>query len=456
MNATVAFSDYDELYWNVTGNGWNVPIERAQAYISINGTDLQSEHIKQMACYRGKIGSTDTCSIIFTEDINNHPITAEVFNLNPKEGMTIAIGLQKGFIAAPVRTEFPNSNEAIPWYKDKKFEFIMNSIIGLFGLVMFLGIIAKLYRLWKTKTHQTIIAEYEPPTGFTPMLAGVMMDMNADPKDVTAAIIELARCGIITIERKESKKFIFESIDYIFTLKNREKVTEKDKSILSIIFGPNQNVGAINTFTNIKKQRTLFSTLIENINNQSLVELVERKLIQTESFALFPEKVAEIFAAIAFILAAFLQSGFLWLIIPAIATIAFLREGKYKYTKEGQEVKNHLLGFKGFLSVTDKDRFDFHNAPEKKPEQFMQYLPYAIAFGVEKKWADQFKDITIAEPDWYHGNGNTFSSIVFANEIGRFSSKYNSLYQSSGTNFSGSGGGGFSGGGSGGGGGGSW
>ncbi len=83
----------------------------------------------------------------------------------------------------------------------------------------------------------------------------------------------------------------------------------------------------------------------------------------------------------------------------------------------------------------------------------MEYLPYAIAFGVEKEWAEVFKDITIPNPAWYSENGGgTFAPVSFAQSMHAFSSSVSSASSSS----SGSGGGGSSGGGGGGGGGGGW
>jgi uncharacterized membrane protein len=111
----------------------------------------------------------------------------------------------------------------------------------------------------------------------------------------------------------------------------------------------------------------------------------------------------------------------------------------------------HLKGFKLFLSVTDKARFDFHNAPERSPEQFMQYLPYAIAFGVEEKWAEVFADMEITNPGWYESDtaGTSFAAAAFAHDLTSFSSAVTTSTQASS-------GGGSVGGGGGGGGGGSW
>jgi len=142
------------------------------------------------------------------------------------------------------------------------------------------------------------------------------------------------------------------------------------------------------------------------------------------------------------------------------------------YTQYGVDVRQQIKGFKDFLSTTDRDRFNFHNAPdsfksvaiddesqsfkapEKSSTQFMEYLPYAIALGVETKWAQQFQDITIPKPDWYVSPGTAaFVASNFTDQMSTVSDTINSAVTPS---SSGSGGGGFSGGGSGGGGGGSW
>jgi uncharacterized membrane protein YgcG len=137
----------------------------------------------------------------------------------------------------------------------------------------------------------------------------------------------------------------------------------------------------------------------------------------------------------------------LFLVFPSVAIVAFAYERR---TTKGYEALNHLKGFKDFLSVTEKERYMFHNAPSKSPEQFMQYLPYSIAFGVEKAWAEVFADMQITNPEWYQSSSSaaTFNAVAFTNSMTTFSNSFSTS--------SGSSGGGSAGGGSGGGGGGSW
>jgi uncharacterized membrane protein YgcG len=131
-------------------------------------------------------------------------------------------------------------------------------------------------------------------------------------------------------------------------------------------------------------------------------------------------------------------------------------------TEVGALMKEKLEGFKMFLSVTEKDRVGFHFSPQAHPEKFAEYLPWAIVFQVEKKWAEVFKGIDLPKPDWYEGNwSGMYSAMILSDALHSFDSNFSKAMTAVGASAaaggsSGFGGGGFSGGGFGGGGGGSW
>jgi uncharacterized membrane protein YgcG len=128
-------------------------------------------------------------------------------------------------------------------------------------------------------------------------------------------------------------------------------------------------------------------------------------------------------------------------------------------TSLGSSVLDKILGFRMYMQTAERFRVQ-----HLTPETFEKYLSYAIVFGIEKEWAEKFKDIYKGSPDWYEGTSTTFNTIYLANSLGGFnrtmSSTLVSTPPSSGSSGSGwSGGGGFSGGfsgGGGGGGGGGW
>jgi uncharacterized membrane protein len=118
-------------------------------------------------------------------------------------------------------------------------------------------------------------------------------------------------------------------------------------------------------------------------------------------------------------------------------------------TVAGARTLEKVLGFAEFLERVDKERFE---TVVKTPEMFERYLPYAMAFGVEKKWAAAFRDIYVEPPSWYAGRSmQGFNASLFSTRLSAMSTRASSTMSSSPRSSSGSG---FSGGSSGGGGGG--
>ena len=107
------------------------------------------------------------------------------------------------------------------------------------------------------------------------------------------------------------------------------------------------------------------------------------------------------------------------------------------------------MGFKLFLEVTEKNRME-----NITPDMFEKFLPYAMIFGVEKKWAQKFESFTMPPPQWYGHSG--FYASGGSSPVGGFSpSAFATGFSASfATSFAQSGGGGASGGGGGAGGGG--
>jgi uncharacterized membrane protein YgcG len=124
----------------------------------------------------------------------------------------------------------------------------------------------------------------------------------------------------------------------------------------------------------------------------------------------------------------------------------------------GSRTLEGVLGFEEFLGRVESDRMD---RMIYKPEMFEKYLPFAMALGVEKKWAAAFEGIYTEPPQWYTGTSYpTFQPSSFVGNLNRMSASTAAAMASAprssgGSGFSGGGGGGgFSGGGFGGGGGG--
>jgi len=127
-------------------------------------------------------------------------------------------------------------------------------------------------------------------------------------------------------------------------------------------------------------------------------------------------------------------------------------------TLKGAQALEGVLGFEEFLERVESDRFE---RMIKTPQMFEKFLPFAMAFGVEKNWVRAFDNIFKEPPQWYRGGrfDTGFRPTHLVNNLSSMSSRAGSALSSAprstsgGSGFGGGGGGGFSGGGFGGGGG---
>jgi len=131
----------------------------------------------------------------------------------------------------------------------------------------------------------------------------------------------------------------------------------------------------------------------------------------------------------------------------------------------GRRLLDDVGGFREYMEFAEKDEMNLRNPPDKTPQLFEKYLPFALAMGVEQQWAERFAavfaslrgpDNTGYRPAWYNGS---WDSLDLRSNTANISSGLGAAISSSVTppgSSSGSAGGGFSGGGGGGGGGGGW
>ena len=153
----------------------------------------------------------------------------------------------------------------------------------------------------------------------------------------------------------------------------------------------------------------------------------------------------------------------LGIVVIAIINIVFHHLLKAP-TRLGRKVMDRIEGFKMYLSTAEGDRLNSIKDPEKTPELFEKFLPYAIALDVENEWGKMFESVLASaktgeeeySPKWYRGmNWNAPGASTFVSGIG--SSLTSTISSSSTAPGSSSGSsGGSSGGGGGGGGGGGW
>jgi uncharacterized membrane protein YgcG len=432
------FEHHDELYWNVTGNGWDLPIERAAAVVRLPDGVPMGE--VTMEAYTGPQGSTEQS---YAADIDGRAaVVAATRPLGAREGFTIVVGWPKGHVHEPGPAERLERTLA-----DNR-----GLLLAVIGLLLVLGYLSWAWsRYGRDPRKGVIFPHYEPPQNYSPASTRYIMRMGYDNRAFTAAVISLAVKGHVEIDEHDGK----------YTLRklgSRQALAAGEQALLDALF-------AKDTVVELDNKNHALMSAAKRTHEKSLQRDYRKIYFFTNSNLLLPSLGATAALALAIgLLDAFRPMVFvvLGVIVLAHFVFAWLLRAP---TARGRLLMDKLEGFRSYLQVAEKDELNLRNPPQKTPELFERYLPFALALGVEQQWAEKFaavfarldgRDGARYQPAWYRGDFN-------ARDIGRFTSgvgsSLTSAISSASTapgSSSGGGGGGSSGGGGGGGGGGGW
>ncbi len=494
------FQEHDELYWNVTGNGWIFSIENATATVTLPaGTD-----ITKVTAYTGPQGARGRDFTASQE--TNVARFATTRRLPPENGLTIVVEWPKGHVAAPTGLT--------------RLGYLLRDNRGLMLALAGLLVTTAYYWLaWRAVGRDprrgVIIPRYAPPADFSPAAVRYLGWMGFDNTAFTAAILNLAVQGVIRIVERKEGIFRHKTYQLIPVRNARYQISAAEDLVRRELVGDGMPVSVVQEnyasfqaarkglrdFLAAKIQATYFQNHFPHSLLGSLLGLVSLGAIlwdQVEppamafllgGFFLAPVLAIAIGCRLnraaggVFAGAVIFAAGVAWkyfhqpwwlVLLPMIfgmlaGMFHFLLKA---YTPEGRKIMDEIEGFKRYLSVAEQDRLNLENPPERTPQLFEQFLPYALALGVEQKWSEQFAGILAAagtapgqsqySPAWYSGDSwnhlgaTSFATAMSASLDGAISSAATSPGSSSGGSSGGGGGGGSSGGGGGGGGGGGW
>ena len=179
------FEQYDEFYWNVTGNGWTFPIEATTAIVRLP----PGARILQHEAYTGYQGENGRDFKVFSATGNEYRAVA-TRNFAPGEGMTIAVAWQKGIVAPPSEAQ--------------KYSWFLHDNSGILGLLATLvGVGLFFFYAW-TKVGRdppsgVIVPLFAPPPALGPAGSRFIWKQGFDDKGFAAALVGLAVKGRLKI-----------------------------------------------------------------------------------------------------------------------------------------------------------------------------------------------------------------------------------------------------------------
>ena len=504
------FKEHDELYWNVTGNEWAFPIDKASAAVRLPDGIPHSRITAE--AYTGAFGSkAQDYETQINDDARVDFETTRT--LAPQQGMTIVVGWPKGFVHEPTTRE--------------KLEYTLRDNRHLFtaltGLLILLAYYAVMWsKVGKDPEKGVIFPHYEPPRGYSPASMRFIENMGYDNTCFAAALINLAVKGYLTITEDDEKKYTLAK-----TGKTEVEMSPGESALTKSLFSGSKSIHLIQS-NHVKIGKAIEAHKKSLQNNYEKLYFVSNsayfilgiaitvivimaaflsKGTATDPQALFlvvwltfwtfgvivllkqvlsawqavTHSVLYIFPAIfitlfsipfigaeifvTYQLAELASYSMVFIILLAIVINWLFYELLKAPTLAGRDLLDKVEGFRNYIELAEKHELDYRHPKGRCPELFEAYLPYALALGLEQQWSRQFADVlataktgdTAYSPSWYHGS--RWNSVNVGNFTSSLGSSFTNAISSSSTapgSSSGGGGGGSSGGGGGGGGGGGW
>ncbi len=516
------FEDHDELYWNATGNGWAFPIDRARELILLPEAPSGDPSLRRFTRWTAYTGPQGARGKAWRAENRGASILFETTApLGAGEGLTVVAAWPKGLIPPPGEAE-----KAGLFLQEHAGEAVL--LLGfLFVLGYYLY---AWFKVGRDPEAGPIIPRFFPPEGVSPADARVLSRMGYDDKALAAALIDCAVRGAAriavegstyavtrnaedparplfpeertllsrlvsageTLELKQRHHSRISSAREAFrkTLESRLEGKDFNAHRLWFYLGVGLTVGvlflaglAMLTF-GTGDPTVLFLMVWLGFWTLGVWFLGRRILLSWRAVRHSPGgRILSTLKALAvtlFALPFFLgELGGLFVLFSlgegiltpllvlalALTNPIFSRLLKAP-TLEGRRLMDELEGFRMYLSVAEADRLNLLNPPERTPELFERFLPYALALDVEQAWSESFADVLARARDaegnpyrpvwWVGGAYHAFHPEAFASSLGDSLATTIASSATAPGSSSGFGGGGSSGGGGGGGGGGGW
>jgi hypothetical protein len=467
------FRDHVELYWNIVGDEWGVPVEKAR------GAVRAPAPIGRITCYAGQQGSRLPCDK--AERLGTEEAQFLGSGLAPYEGLTAVVELPPGSVtgAAPVLVE----------RRDLASAFRLTPVSAGGGvLAALLGVAAAVAVLWSRGRDRRyagqipslapglgddtleqrvplggagpVAVEFAPPDGLRPGQVGTLVDERANVVDVTATIVDFAvRRHLHITELPASGRYGRPDWELVKQDDGDPDFVAYERTLFDALFEGRDRVRLSelsHTFANRLRDTQL--RLYDDVVAQGWYRRspeTTRNLGRGIGIALLVAA-----AGVTYLLTLFTHLALIGVGLVVGALVFLLFAGRLPArTARGRAVLARVLGFREYLRVAEAGQIRF----EEREQIFSRYLPYAMVFGIAERWAAEFADLAVQRSDgraglyWYTGQPG-WSLYYFPQTIGAFTTTTAGTLASApaASGSSGFGGGGFSGGGGGGGGGGSW
>jgi uncharacterized membrane protein len=284
-------------------------------------------------------------------------------------------------------------------------------MLGVSALIFGGGPLLIFFRWYnKGRDPKVLVPEYlsEPPSDLRPAVVGALVDERADLRDVMSIVVDLAQRGYIVMEEERQPGMLGIGTVSTFTFKRTDQPTTDLKPFEANMIS--------RLFANNASERTLESLKYRFYQYIPLLEQdLYRELVSEGLFTVSPNTTRGQWMGIgiALIALAFFGlygaaelfeniTGLALLVVLAVGFTGFVALGFANFmpskTRKGAEEAAKWRAFYRYMQNLEK-----YTTVEEAAQRFDAYLPYAVAFGLDKTWLRKFSQLDYMPiPTWYY------------------------------------------------------
>ncbi len=475
INPANAQHSGDELYWDVIGPGWEVPL--SDLTVAVTGPTA----VEGAACFAGPPNSTRACTSA-TMTGSTATFTQDVVPVG--DGFTTVTGWPGGTFAGvqPILRTRPDPLATIRPITPGGG---IAAIVAALGALLVVGRVRRVGRdrayLGATSglrpmaglqtptgyrdSRAPVAVRLTPPDGARPGEIGTLIDERADPVDVTATIVDLAVREWLRIEEVPHQEQGSPDWTLVRLRSGGDGLEPFEAFLMSELFRDREAV-------RLSDLKTTFLTSRKHVQSRLYERVTEKGWFRANparvrtTWLVVGGLLVGLGVIVAAVLAAATELPGAALVPIALALIGVLVMALSgtapARTAAGTEVLAQAVGFRQHLATTEADRLRF----DEHEDVFSRYLPYAIVFGLTDRWARVFSEAarerSVPVPTWYVGTYPALTNAYWATGLAGSMESFQAIATTAisaptpGSSGGSGSSGGFTGGGVGGGGGGGW
>jgi uncharacterized membrane protein YgcG len=386
------YPEGDQLWWKAVPPDHNFPVRESRVTVTLPQTFPKDQLTVASYGAPADISYTDRGQVVFTAQ-----------DIPPDQELEVRVQFPHGVVQGSPPDWQAADDQRRQWGP------VIGVLFGGLGSVILLAGPLAVYLLWYKRGRDLpvgVVPEYisEPPDDLPAPIAGALVDEKADLQDIISTITDLARRGVLRMEEQQKEGFlgIGSGREYIFHLVDQSKATRPyEQTLIKGIFGNG-------TERRMADLRQRFYTYIPTLQTELYNELVRAGFFPSNPNATRRNWLG--LGIVALIISFVIACGLLTMlgdysplaICPGLALIAtalgliFVAPHMPRKTAKGAEEATKWLAFKRYLQTIEK-----HSDLAEVRDKFEQFLPYGIAFGLERSLINKFKAVDTPAPSWW-------------------------------------------------------